>query len=69
MERDTGLRRTALVTGALVAVSAAGTRAVGIAAYASDSSDAMSVSDSSTPSGFPSLSGTGGGGQATSGGS
>ena len=71
MERDTGLRRTALLTGALVAVSVAGTAVVGIAAYASDSSKSTSV-DSPAPSGdqdFPSLSGTDDGGQATSGGS
>ena len=38
MKRDTGLRRTTLLTGALVAASVAGTVAVGVAAYASDSS-------------------------------
>jgi hypothetical protein len=82
MERDIGLRRTALLTGALVAVSAAGTVAVGVAAHAADSAGTPTVQQTSTESDSngsdisgntdqaPSLSGTGdGGGQATSGGS
>ena len=71
MERDTGLRRTALLTAALVAASAAGTVGVGIAAYASNPPNSTSLSPS-TPSGdgqFPTLAGTDGAAQATSGGS
>jgi hypothetical protein len=70
MDRDTGLRRTALLTGALIAAGVVGTVGVGIAAYAADSSS-VSTTPTPSPTQFPSLSGTDddGGGQATSGGS
>jgi len=81
MDRDQGLRRTTVITGALIAASLAGTLGVGIAAYAADhakpstttsssaaTSDSSSSSSSSTDS--PSLStGSSDSGQATSGGS
>ena len=75
MKRETGLRRTSLLTGALVAASLAGTIGVGVAAYASDSaptaetSTSNNTTDNETVS--PSLTtGTDDGGQAaTSGGS
>ena len=79
MKRESGLRRTTLLTGALVAAGVAGTVAVGVAAHASDSaqtgttSDSSSTTttgDSSSSSDSPTLSGgSDGGGQATSGGS
>lgn len=64
-----GLRRAALLTEALVTFGVAGTVGVAIAPYAADSPDSTPVSGSSTPSDLPSLSGTDGAGQATSGGS
>jgi hypothetical protein len=76
MKRETGLRRTSLLTGALVAASVAGTVGVAVAAHASDSartaqtsSTSSTTSDTGTTS--PSLTtGTDDGGQAaTSGGS
>jgi hypothetical protein len=71
MKRETGLRRTALLTGALVVGSVGAAVGVGFAAYASNPPDSASStqSGSSTSSEFPSLSGTDGSAQATSAGS
>jgi hypothetical protein len=78
MKREAGLRRTALLTGALVAVGVTGTAVAGVAAYASDhsssvtpSSTSTSTSATSTTTDSPSLSsgGDSGGSAATSGGS
>ncbi|NMO54581.1 hypothetical protein HH310_25780 [Actinoplanes sp. TBRC 11911] len=71
MERDTGLRRTALLTGALVVASVGGAVGVGYAAYASNPPDSGSAasSGSATSQGFPTVSGTDGDAQATSAGS
>jgi hypothetical protein len=73
MNRDQGLRRASVITGALVAASLTGTLVVAVAAHAADSS-ATSGSSESTPGASttdaPSLSAGGdGSGQATSGGS
>ena len=70
MERDTGLRRTALLTGALVVASVAGAVGMGIAAYASNPPHSGSSSSVSSTNGqFPTLSNTDGDAQATSAGS
>jgi hypothetical protein len=77
MDRDTGLRRTAVITTGLVAASVAGVLAVGVAAYAqttaTDDSTSATTTDDDTGSSTgttPSLStGDDDSGQATSGGS
>lgn len=79
MKRESGRRRASLVTGVLVAASLAGTAAVAVAAHASGSasstgedSTSTSTSSSTDQSGTadsPALTGSDGGGQATSGGS
>jgi hypothetical protein len=70
MERDTGLHRTALLTGALVVASVAGAVGLGVAAYASNPPDSASTSSGSSTNGqFPGLSSSDGPAQATSAGS
>ena len=71
MKRETGLRRTAMLTGALVVAGVTGTAAVGVAAYAADHAAVVSTTTStSSPTSSPQLSSGGSGGSvATSGGS
>jgi hypothetical protein len=78
MNRDQGLRRTTVITGALIAASLAGTVGVGIAAHAAstissatDASSRDSGNTSTSTADSPSITSNddSGGSQATSGGS
>jgi hypothetical protein len=48
MNRDQGLKRTGVITGALIAASLAGTVGIGIAAHAADQADSASNTTTSS---------------------